>query len=110
MPWRKVALNKINRLAQYTVEVGIQSAAVQYRNFAGQNKYNFLDFPDSKIQLTPLASYLGQSGLADGQNIFGDGSGRYPPRDIISGYVGSSWGDTERGRIGSSSTLSVIID
>ena len=85
MPWRKVAINKINRLTQCAVEVGVQSAAVQDRNFTGQNKYNFLNFPDSKIQFTLLASYLVQSGLADGrQNIFEDGSGRYPPRGLYS--------------------------
>ena len=62
-----------------------RGTSVQDRNFTGQNKYNFLNFPDSKIQFTLLASYLVQSGLADGrQNIFEDGSGRYPPRGLYS--------------------------
>ena len=129
----------------------IRDAAVQYRNLT--NKYNYLDFPSSKIQLTPLASYLGQSGLADGQNIFGEQVHTYPslprntnldvsyggvpsldicrqilnnfgvvqdfpsieaidihPGDTISGYIGSSWGDTGCERVGGSFTLSIIVD
>ncbi len=67
----------------------IRSAAVQYKHTTGENKY--LSLSSRWLNQSPLVRYLGQSGLADGRNVFGELISIYltfPVNDLVIAYSG----------------------
>ena len=69
----------------------IRSATVQYKHATGQNQYLYSDFPGGRLDQSALVPYLGQSGLADGRNVFGERIFmvlNFPIDDLIIAYPG----------------------